>query len=249
MLALFQSRNMYIIVMLLPVALAYFGYKKAFFGTVIGLAIMVLSLFVVEKYEIKIPGRISDVSLSAVSDRFLSISGKHGDVSGARGVTQRLDWWASSLKKWSASPQTVVFGVGYGIALTNFTVVGGEYNEGIIVREPHNSLISSLVRGGFVYLGLWGWIVFSSLHKAYKAARLPGLSEKYGSNFKGFSAWSFLVLLMIFFSCLSEPIFESPAMATMYYFLAGIITMEYYIVTKRVILEPSRQNLRFDGRI
>lgn len=235
---MFQSRNMYVIVLILPVALAYFGYRKAFIGTIIGLCLMVLSLFLLEQYQVKIPGRISNLTLSAVANRLLSISGKHGDAEGARGVQQRLDWWGSAINKWSQSPETVVFGVGYGPALTNFSSPGGDHGEGVVVREPHNSMISSLARGGLVYFCLWAWLVFSPMYKAFMATRLPGLSDDYGGHFKGFATWALLLMFTIWISCLSEPIYETPSIAAMYYFVAGIMTMEWYVVTRRVAVAP-----------
>jgi hypothetical protein len=35
-------------------------------------------------------------------------------------------------------------------------------------------------------------------------------------------------------TALSEPIFETPSIAAMYYFVAGIATMEYMVMSKRV---------------
>lgn len=235
---MFQSRNMYVIVLILPVVLAYFGYRKAFIGTLVGLCLMVLALFMLEQYQVKIPGRISNLTLSAVVDRLLSISGKHGDAEGARGVQQRLDWWGSAINKWNQSPETIVFGVGYGPALTNFSSPGGDHGEGVVVREPHNSMISSLARGGLVYFGLWAWLVFSPMYKAFMATRLPGLPDDYGGHFKGFATWALLLMFIIWISCLSEPIYETPSIAAMYYFVAGILTMEWYVVTRRIQVVP-----------
>jgi len=214
--ALAQSRNMYVTVLILPVMLAYFGYRKAFMGTLVGLVMMVLALFVLEQYQVKIPGRISNLTLTAVVDRLLSISGKHGDADGAHGVQQRLDWWGSALHKWSASPETTVFGVGYGPALTNFSSPGGDEGEGVVVREPHNSTISSLARGGLVYFFLWGWLVVSPMYKAFKVTQLRGLPDDYGGYFKGFAIWSFLLMFNIFIRRESGALFETPACATLF---------------------------------
>jgi hypothetical protein len=232
-----QSRNLYLIILFVPVALGFFGYKRAFAAVAGGLIAMVLSLALVETLNIKIPGRISDVTLSAVVDRFLSISGKHGDENGATGVQQRLDWWASSLDMWRASPDRMVFGVGYGPALTNFMAPGVD-GEGVVVREPHNSFVSSLVRGGVVYFVLWGAVVFGSMRRAWLGARLPGLGEDAAGHFKGFAAWSFIVMGMLALTSLSEPHFETPSIAAMFYIVAGMVSMEYYIVTRRVDIRP-----------
>ncbi|WP_294638101.1 O-antigen ligase [uncultured Aquabacterium sp.] len=232
-----QSRNLYLIILCLPVVLGFFGYKRAFSAVAAGMVALVMVLALVETLNIKIPGRISDVTLSAVVDRFLSISGKHGDEYGATGVQQRMVWWASSLDMWRASPDRMVFGVGYGPALTNF-MSPGENGEGVVVREPHNSFISSLVRGGIVYFGLWGAVVLGSMRRAWLGARLPGLGEDDAGHFKGFAAWGFILMGMLLLTSLSEPNFESPSIAAMFYIVAGMVSMEYYIVTRRVEIRP-----------
>lgn len=229
-----QSRNLYGIFMGLPVALAFFGYRKAFTATFVGVVIMVAALGLIETFNIKIPGRVNDVTLSAMVDRLISVSGKHGDASGAHGVNQRLDWWASSLDKWNASPDTIVFGVGYGQALTNFRAPGGDYNEGVAVREPHNSFVSSLSRGGLVYFCLWAYLIFTPLFMAARGARLQTVDREASGGYRGVATWSFLVMSMLLMSALSEPIFETPSIAAMYYFVAGIAIVEFLVVSGRL---------------
>lgn len=233
--AMSQSRNLYAAMMLLPAVLAFFGYRRAFLATFLGLMLMVLALIVLEAYQIRIAGRISDVTFSAVVDRLMSVSGRHGDADGAHGVNQRLDWWKYSLGMWSDSLGSMVFGVGYGQPLTNFSAPGGDFGEGVVVREPHNSYISSLVRGGVVYFVLWASIVFSAMAKAWRGAKLPGLNETHAGGYKGFATWSFIVMLTIAVTSLSEPHFETPSIAAMFYFLAGIATVEYLVVARKII--------------
>jgi O-antigen ligase len=229
-----QSRNLYIIFFMLPVALAYFGYRKAFLSTFAAMLALLFSLFLLETFEVKIPGRISNVTLSAVIDRAMTVSGKHGDEAGARGVSQRMDWWASAIDKWRASPETIVLGVGYGPALTNFTSPGGDYNEGVVVREPHNSFISSLARGGLIYFLPWLYLLFAPMRMAIKGSKLPGLGEDYGGAYKGVSSWAVIMMLMCVVGAFSEPVFETPSFAAMYYFLSGFVVVEYLAVTRRI---------------
>ena len=235
--ALAQSRNMYAFVLLMPVMLGFFGFRKAFTATVVGIVLLIASLGVLEAFNVKIPGRISDVTLSAIVDRFMSVSGKHGDDSGAHGVNQRMDWWASSLDKWSASPETVVFGVGYGQALTNFFSPGGDNNEGVAVREPHNSYVSSVSRGGLVYLALWLYLVFTPLIMAIKGGRMAASDPQANGGYRGVAVWSSLLMMMLAMSALSEPVFETPSFAAMYYFVAGIAVVEYLAVSGRLPLQ------------
>lgn len=228
-----QSRNLYGMVLLLPFVLAYFGYRKAFTATAAGVVILVAALGLLEVFNVKVTGRISELTLSAAVDRFLSVSGKHGDEAGAHGVNQRLDWWASSLDKWSATPETVVLGVGYGPPLTNFRAPGGDYGEGVVVREPHNSYISSLSRGGVVYFALWMYVILVPLVAAAKGARLRMPLDANG-HYRGVAAWCFIIMLMLLAQSLSEPHFETPSFAAMYYFVAGFALVEYLVIVGRV---------------
>lgn len=232
--AISQSRNMYAFVLLMPIMLAFFGYRKAFTATLVGIVMMIAALGVLEVFHVKIPGRISDVTLSAIVDRFMSVSGKHGDASGAHGVNQRIDWWASSLDKWRASPDTVVFGVGYGQALTNFFSPGGDNNEGVAVREPHNSYVSSLSRGGLVYFSLWLYLIIAPIIMAIRGGRLRTQDLESNGGYRGVAIWSSLVMMMLAMSALSEPVFETPSLAAIFYFVAGVAVVEYQVVSGRL---------------
>ena len=246
MVAVSQSRNYYAIFLGLPLVLAYFGYRKAFVSTMVGVVLLVAGLGVVEVFGIKIPGRINEVTLSAMIDRAMTLSGKHGDEAGAHGVNQRLDWWMSSLDKWSASPETILFGVGYGQALTNFSSPGGDYGEGVAVREPHNSAVSSLSRGGLVYFCLWAYIVLIPFFAAARGAKRAPVSESDNGHYRGVATWSVILMGMYLLTSLSEPIFETPSIASMYYFVAGMALVEFMVVTGKltVPLQPLAQRRR-----
>lgn len=234
--ALAQSRNYYGIFLMLPVVLGYFGYRKAFASTIASILVVLSMLLLFEVFGVRIQGRISDLTLSAVVDRALTLSGKAGDRGGSHGVNQRMDWWASSIDKWSATPLTMVFGVGYGQALTNFESPGTVPGSGVMVREPHNSYVSSLSRGGLAYFGLWAYILFAPMCMAFKGARLKALAREEGGGYRGMAAWSFIVMTMMVMTALSEPIFETPSIAAMYYFLAGITVVEYSVMTRKLRL-------------
>ena len=128
----------------------------------------------------------------------------------------------------------MVFGVGYGPALTNFMSPGGDHGEGVVVREPHNSFVSSLVRGGIVYFVLWGSLLVGCLRRAWQGARMPGLDPQASGQFKGFAAWSFIMMGMLLITSMSEPQFETPSVAVMFYMVAGMVAMEYEIVSGRI---------------
>ncbi len=237
--ALAQSRNYYGIFLMLPVVLGFFGYRKAFKATIASIFVVLAMLLMLEVFEVKIQGRISDLTLSAVADRVLTLSGKGGDKAGAHGVNQRMDWWTSSIDKWRATSLTMAFGVGYGKPLTNFESPGTTPGAGVMVREPHNSYVSSLSRGGLAYFGLWLYIVFAPMYMAFKGARMKAIAPELGGGYRGMAAWSFIVMTMMVMTAMSEPIFETPSIAALYYFLAGITVVEYNVMTRK-LRWPSR---------
>lgn len=234
--ALAQSRNFYAIFLMMPLMLGIFGFRKAFLSTIAAVFVVFSMLLFFEVFGVKISGRISDLTLSAVVDRAMTLTGKGGDKSGAHGVNQRMDWWASSLDKWRATPLTMAFGVGYGQALTNFASPGTVPGSGVLVREPHNSYVSSLSRGGLAYLGLWLYVILVPMYMAYKGARLKALSPEEGGGYRGMAAWSFIVMSMMIMTAMSEPIFETPSYAALYYFLAGMTVVEYSVMTRKLRL-------------
>jgi O-antigen ligase len=118
--------------------------------------------------------------------------------------------------------------------LTDFVSPGGDDGRGVVVREPHNSYISSLTRGGLVYFCLWGYVILAPLWAAAKGARLKALSAEAGGQYKGVAAWSVVTMFMILAQAFSEPNFEIPSIAAMYYFVAGMAMMEYVTITGRV---------------
>jgi len=91
-----------------------------------------------------------------------------------------------------------------------------------------------------VYFLLWGYVVFAPLLMAARGARMKSLSSEAGGHYRGVAAWSVVMMVMILFQSLSEPHFETPSIAAMYYFLAGMALMEYLSITGRVKYPPLR---------
>jgi O-antigen ligase len=104
----------------------------------------------------------------------------------------------------------------------------------VVVREPHNSFISSLARGGLIYFLPWLYLLFAPMRMAIKGSKLPGLGEDYGGAYKGVSSWAVIMMLMCVVGAFSEPVFETPSFAAMYYFLSGFVVVEYLAVTRRI---------------
>ena len=102
--------------------------------------------------------RVTNVSdISFFYDHFLSSFGVEGDSydeGSVGGLALRLIWWQDALTQLFMSIKTTLFGLGQGIALTNF------YNEyGVLTKELHNSYLTILVRNGLV-----GFFIVFLLH-------------------------------------------------------------------------------------
>jgi len=70
------------------------------------------------------------------------------------GTSTRLQWWSDIFEQLGSSWSHLVFGLGYGIPLTDLIV-----EQDVIVYTPHNTIVSVLGRGGLI-----AGLAFISLH-------------------------------------------------------------------------------------
>jgi hypothetical protein len=220
-----QSRGFLGAVFVTLVALLLSGRTATVRNWLIGVACFIFALWMIDAYDITIEGRVSNIGLKTLVNRVASVTGKHGEEAGRRGVEQRQKWWEQSLGHWSESPSSIVIGAGYGLPLTDFSSAGTETGKGVLVREPHNSYISSLTRGGIIYLALWGMIIFIPITKAIQTLRRKDL-ETDDDNKLGRSLWVFCILFSLLLISINEPTFETPSLAAIYYFIAGWYSAE-----------------------
>ncbi|WP_170159359.1 O-antigen ligase family protein [Pseudacidovorax intermedius] len=185
-------------------------YRVAGRFTLFLLTAVVVVLFI-SSLGITVEGRTGTVSVDTFVNRFASIFGSGTDEAGIDGVNQRAEWWASALKLWSQDSFSMIFGVGYGPALTDFVTP-----LGTPVREPHNSYLSALTRGGVLYLCAWIYMVALSISAALKLARMEEISL-----FKNLALSYFLLLLTMAIIGFVQPLFETPSLAFIFYFFGG----------------------------
>lgn len=216
---IFQMRTTYLQVMILLAALMAVQPRIALrmwgalaFGSVLLVAMLLL--------DIRITGRLGEAfSLDFFTQHFAAIWGAKSDGiigSASSGVDQRLAWWAEIWRGLNESLPKLLFGLGYGIPLTDFATVGG-----VVVREPHNSVMSMLGRTGIVGLAAFAWVQIALLGKwirVYRWCRANG--EKLWEN--NMLILGVFFLLMWVYS-LGEDAFEKPFNAIPYYFLWGVI--------------------------
>lgn len=97
-----------------------------------------------------------------------------------------------------------------------------------------------------MYFCLWAYIVLIPFFAAARGAkRTPG-SESDNGHYRGVATWSVILMGMYLLTSLSEPIFETPSIASMYYFVAGMALVEFMVVTGKlkVPLQPQAQRRR-----
>jgi O-Antigen ligase len=173
------------------------------------------------------------ISLDFIVSHFEAISGKASSTEtegAAEGVPQRIGWWRAIYKKMVRSPQTIVFGLGYGVPLTDFHGIGGT-----VVREPHNSYISVIARLGVS--GMLVWIVmqaalFVSWARSY---RLAGRMEWFEDRGNLLVLLIFNILLLN--TAIGEDGFEKPFYAIPYYLFFGIL-LRYGRILRRAAYDP-----------
>jgi len=178
-------------------------------------------LIVISATGLQISGRLTtEISPSFFLDHFLSgfgiSNGEAGVTSAASGVDLRLGWWTRLYDQLTADEVTLLTGLGYGIPLTDF-----RDPLGVVVREPHNSIISVTARLGLIGIFAWTWMqveLFRAGFHAYRACLRTGRRE--AANLI-FIILAFAVLTLA--SCLGEDTMEKPYNAIPYYALWGFL--------------------------
>jgi O-antigen ligase len=223
-----QERTVYNQIVILVVLLLLMNRRvgtKWIANILLGLGLIAL----ISALNLPINGRLGhQVSLEFMMEHIHSASGE-GSLSGAAsGVMQRLGWWRNINKQVFSSPWNFIFGLGYGIPLTDF-----HSSLGVTVREPHNSYMSVWGRGGFSALAMW---VLAQIALFYNLIKSTMRARKYALP----RVEMILKLLICFFIivltlALGEDALEKPFWAIPYYFFFGV-TLSYsrYLMPHRL---------------
>jgi hypothetical protein len=230
MVAIYQQRTLYLIL------IATFGfmvlYRRQNIGNVaIFTYVAALMLAAIPLLNLQFQGRLgASFDASFLFDHFMAIFGissdAHSQIGGAaEGVDMRIGWWLKIYNDMMADPAKLLFGLGYGIPLTDFGIA-----TGAIVREPHNSYISITARVGVVGILIWVSMMLSLIvcwHRAFMRCRTIGWRE--GENR--------LMLLMIYFICIwvlaiGEDGFEKPFNIIPFYFFWGVVLRMAYMLKR-----------------
>jgi O-antigen ligase len=214
-----QERTTYIQLVLL-IALLFVFRRGTLLRMGVVIPVFVLAVGIIELTHIQLPGRLtSKISFSFFLDHIKAMVGasQSQELAGAaEGVAQRMVWWTSIYQRLMADPITTATGLGYGIPLIDFAGPGG-----IVIREPHNSIISVSARLGVIGLFLWTWMqiglfrVWLVTLRAARRLNRPEIVERL----------CFLVsyFVLVLGQAYGEDAFEKPYFAIPYYFFWGVI--------------------------
>jgi hypothetical protein len=215
---LFQARTVYLQVIAL--FFLFLIYRRKVLGKVIvGIILVVCALLLLPSLGLHISGRLGqDASIGFVFNHFMSIGGieSEGLEGAAGGVGLRLGWWLDLYERWTQNTKTFIFGLGYGFPLVDFGIANG-----VMVREPHNSYISVLARGGIIGAIMWSWMHFLLLRVWRR------LYYSYG-RYNDMKGQNRILILMVYFVliwvfAIGEDAFEKPFLTIPYYFFWGVI--------------------------
>ncbi len=223
---LFQERTIYIQI---AVLLGFFLiFRRAALGKgVIGLMAIVLAVIALPLTGITVTGRLGEaVSLDFIVNHILAIAGieSEGLQGTARGVSLRMEWWTRLLAKLASSPDSLLLGLGYGIPLTDHRSL-----TGAVVREPHNSYLSVLGRGGLIAATAFLWMHALMLAAWWRGLRL---AVRYGWR-EGENRYLILMVffLLVWVFAMGEDALEKPYIAIPYYFFWGVaLRMTWHLV-------------------
>jgi hypothetical protein len=213
-----QSRGLYLQILLLGVLFFFLRMRTAvkWYAT---LAFGCLMIAGIAATGLGLTGRTGHkISLDYIVRHLESTSGT-GEVDtqdSAEGVGQRIGWWSHVYSEMGQSAYNEAFGLGYGIALTDFH--GG---SGKITREPHNSYISVWARLGYTGAAVW-LLMQAGLYRSWWR------SFKLAKRFGWIHAQNNLLFLLVFFffmliAALGEDAFEKPFGAIPYYLFFGVV--------------------------
>jgi hypothetical protein len=217
---------------------------RALSGLGVSVPLFFAALLVMSAFDLRVAGRLtSEFSLSFFWDHIQSVVGIYDEdhavvASAAHGVSQRLGWWDRIYDQLTRDEVTLLTGLGYGIPLTDFSDA-----QGVVTREPHNSLISVTGRLGLIGVFAWLWMqvtLFRAGYRAYFDCLHAGRQQ--GADLI-FVLMAFAVLTLV--SCLGEDAMEKPYNAIPYYAFWGFVLRIGYEARARVPVELDRRTLGF----
>ena len=216
-LAILQARSMYVGILLVLMILLLLGESKKLVGFVSTLAwgtgILAVLLLAVSLLGIDLQGRMGPVQFSFIADQVKTVLNVGDTNARFSHEVDRGRWYGEVWDRVRSSPSNLIVGEGFGQALITF-----ENEEGIPVRQPHNSSLTVLGRLGFAGLSLWVlFIVLAALRYVRALRRSDTLGE-----WSPLILWLFLYFVLALLFTSVQPAFEFSQSALPFYFFLGL---------------------------
>ena len=234
----FQARTPFLQILALSIFLTKISPSSGL--RLLGASIVFIVIMLIYSVSgVELPSRLGlsyniDVMFHHIEAMFGSRSAGLEDA--AEGVSMRLFWWQQIWDQLTQSASSLIFGLGYGKPLIDFQLAGD-----IIVREPHNSIISALARTGAIgmILLLAFWI---GLVSAWVCVYSRAVQEK------DVGTTRFLIICMMFFiltwvTSIGEDAFEKPFWAIPFYFFWGTVLRTKFDYDQKHALNSKLESL------
>lgn len=214
----FQTRTIYL--QLLAIVLFYSVVRPDQLGRIgFGLVGALTLLILLPVLGIQIEGRLGQVAdFDFVIRQVMAIVGvsSAGLENAVEGNVHRLQWFAEVYQSWSSSFQSIVFGLGYGEPLIDYVLAGG-----VIVREPHNSIITEIARLGVLGGGAMILAQIMLFRLGLTTRRVA--KELLDVRAVAFVEMAILYSILLWIFSVTEDGMQKPFNAIAYYFLWGVV--------------------------
>lgn len=208
---LFQERTIYLAVPLVMLWIGRtFGVGRAYRSLVV--SVVVIALLLAASAGV-VRGRLGSISPEFYIEHLSSLAGDP-DAPGAGSLAQRLDWARDTLATWSSSLPYIVWGEGFGFALIDFKL-----SATAVVRDPHNTFLTVLLRTGVIGFAAWMVvIVMLLLHAGRRAMEAQGDVVR-----TQVVAWLSTLLLLSLVKTIGQPYLEFSFGGLVFWAMAGYL--------------------------
>jgi hypothetical protein len=216
-LVILQLRSMYVGIVLVLVLLLLLretkrliSVTKALVWSVGGILTLLL---VVSTLGIKLQGRMGPVDLSFIEEHAGTVLDLGDSNARMSHDVDRTEWYGEVWDRICSSPSNMIVGEGFGQALIDFV-----NEQGIPVRQPHNTSLTVLARLGFLGLSIWG------LFLVLLAARYVQFLRAHSASAEASSLvlWLLMYSVLAFLFTSVQPEFEFSHGAIPFFFLQGV---------------------------
>ncbi len=216
-LGILQARSMYVGIGLIFLILFLFGETRKLIGFAStigwGAGALLALLLTVSALGIQIQGRMGPVTFAFVGEQLNTIFAMGDPRTRMSHEEDRADWYGEVWGRVTSSAANMVVGEGFGQALIDFV-----NDEGIPVREPHNSSLTVLARLGFVGLSIWLSFIAMVVVRYVRFLRMRSASEETRATI----LWLFLCFLLYLLMASVQPTLEFSHGSMPFYFMAGL---------------------------